>query len=56
MVVADVKGGTKLKVSPAPGTGDTIDGAPGPVHIHKHGSRTFVSDGVSNWITISVVP
>ena len=40
------------RMLPAPG--DTIDGG-GPVHIHKHGSRTFVSDGVSNWITISEV-
>jgi hypothetical protein len=58
VVVAEVVGGAHLKVRPA--SGDTIDGKsipPGPpVHIHKHGSRTFVSDGVSNWITISVVP
>lgn len=52
VVVAEVAGGSGLKVGPAPG--DTIDGG-GPVHIHKHGSRTFVSDGVSNWITISEV-
>jgi hypothetical protein len=43
----------KLKVSPS-GT-DTIDGDTGPVHIGKHGSKTFASDGVSNWITISEV-
>ncbi|HXN97530.1 MAG TPA: hypothetical protein VN881_00565 [Candidatus Acidoferrales bacterium] len=53
IVVAEVKGGSKLKVSPF-GT-DTIDGEPSPVHISKHGSRTFASDGVSNWITISEV-
>jgi hypothetical protein len=53
VVVAEVVGGSKLKVRPA--QGDTIDGYMGPVHIGKHGSRTFVSDGVSNWITISKV-
>ena len=53
VVVAEVSGGSKLKVSPS-GT-DTIDGETGPVHIGKHGSRTFASDGVSNWITISEV-
>jgi hypothetical protein len=53
VVVAEVSGGTKLKVRSAPG--DTIDGEGNAVHISKHGSRTFVSDGVSNWITISQV-
>lgn len=53
VVVAEVAGGSKLKVRPAPG--ETIDGDTHPVHIGKHGSRTFVSDGVSNWITISEV-
>jgi hypothetical protein len=53
VVVAEVVGGSKLKVSPA--QDDTIDGDAGPVHIGKHGSRTFASDGVSNWITISEV-
>jgi hypothetical protein len=53
VVVAEVVGGSNLKVQPAPG--DTIDGSADPVHIGKHGSRTFVSDGVSNWITISEV-
>jgi hypothetical protein len=53
VVVAEVVGGSKLKVRPAPG--NTIDGSADPVHIGKHGSRTFVSDGVSNWITISEV-
>ena len=53
VVVAEVVGGSKLKVRPAPG--DTIDGEASQVHIGKHGSRTFVSDGVSNWITISEV-
>jgi hypothetical protein len=51
VVVAEVSGGSKLKVSPS--GSDTIDGDTGPVHIGKHGSRTFASDGVSNWITIS---
>jgi len=53
VVVAEVVGGSKLKVSPAPG--NTIDGETDPVKIGKYGSRTFVSDGVSNWITISEV-
>ena len=53
VVVAEVVGGSKLKVLPAPG--ETIDGNTVPVHIGKHGSRTFLSDGVSNWITISEV-
>jgi hypothetical protein len=53
VVVAEVIGGSKLKVSPS--GSDTIDRDTGPVHIGKHGSRTFASDGVSNWITISEV-
>jgi hypothetical protein len=53
VIVAEVIGGSKLKVSPS--GSDTIDGDPGPVHIARHGSRTFASDGVSNWITISEV-
>jgi len=52
VVVAEVAGGTHLHVRPHPG--DTIDGN-GSVQIGKHGSRTFVSDGVSNWITTSEV-
>jgi hypothetical protein len=53
VVVAEVVGGSHLNVRP--GSGDTIDGSANPVHIAKHGSRTFVSDGVSNWIAISAV-
>jgi hypothetical protein len=53
VVVAEVAGGLHLKVAPSPG--DTIDGHVNPVAIGKHGSRTFISDGVSNWITISKV-
>ena len=53
VVVAEVVGGKHLKVRPAPG--DTIDEYSGPIHIRKHCSKTFVSDGVSNWITISDV-
>jgi hypothetical protein len=53
VVIAEVMGGTGLTVSPA--TGDKIDGQPGPVTIAKNGSRTLISDGVSNWITISRV-
>jgi hypothetical protein len=54
VVVAEVAGGEHLSVRPT--SGDTIDGSPGEVHIGKHGSRTFLSDGLSNWITISEVP
>jgi hypothetical protein len=53
VIVAEVMGGSELKVRPAPG--DTINGHPSEVHIGKHGSKTFVSDGLSNWITISEV-
>jgi len=63
VIVAEVKGGGDLTV--APSGGDTIDGWRPPhggatppfteVKIAPHGSRTFVSDGVDNWITISVV-
>jgi hypothetical protein len=53
VVVAEVVGGSHLKVRPT--SGNTIDGSANPVHIGKHGSKTFVSDGVSNWITISEV-
>ena len=53
VVVAEVVGGSKLQVRAA--QGETIDGDTNPVSIGKHGSRTFVSDGVSNWITISEV-
>jgi len=54
VVVAEVAGGSQLRV--APFAGDTIDGVAGPVPVAAHGSRTFVSDGVSNWITTAVVP
>jgi hypothetical protein len=53
VVVAEVAGGSKLKVRAT--SGNTIDGSGEPVRIGKHGSRTFVSDGISNWITISEV-
>ena len=53
VVIAEVAGGSGLRVGPA--SGDTIDGDTGLVKIGKHGSRTFVSDGSSNWITISQV-
>jgi hypothetical protein len=53
VVVAEVVGGTGLKVSPA--WGDTIDGQKDPVTIGAYGSRTLISDGWSNWITISKV-
>jgi hypothetical protein len=37
--------------------GDKIDGVlEAEVRIAPHGSRTFLSDGFDNWITISVVP
>jgi hypothetical protein len=55
VIVAELEGGPRLRVAPA--QGDKIDGVPNAeVKIAKHGSRTFVSDGVNNWITISVVP
>ena len=53
VVIAEVAGGTRLRVCPA--VGDTIDGYTGAVRIGPHGSRTFASDGLSNWITISEV-
>ena len=59
VVIAEVAGGTGLQVSPGTNTttnkNDTIDGHPGPVTIGPHGSRTLISDGASNWITISRV-
>ncbi len=55
VVVAEVEGGPRLSVAPA--QNDKIDGVPdAEVSIAPHGSRTFVSDGSDNWITISVVP
>jgi hypothetical protein len=54
VIVAELEGGPRLRVAPAPD--DKIDGVPNAeVKIASHGSRTFVSDGVNNWITISVV-
>jgi hypothetical protein len=53
LVVAEVEGGTGLGVKPS--AGNKIDGRTGGVSIGPHGSRTFVSDGKSNWITVSVV-
>ena len=55
VIVAELEGGPRLSVSPA--AGDKIDGVPGAeIRIAPHGSRTFLSDGLDNWITISVVP
>ena len=54
LVVAEVAGGAGLRVAPT--VGDTIDLGAGSVPIAAHGSRTFVSDGESNWITTAVVP
>jgi len=51
VVIAEVAGGNKLKVAPAPG--DTIDGSADDVKIRRRGSKTFISDGLDNWITIS---
>ena len=53
LIVAEVVGGRLLSVRPS--QGDTIDGYTGVVPIGPHGSRTFVSDGHSNWITTSIV-
>ncbi|MGC2420188.1 MAG: hypothetical protein WA405_00895 [Candidatus Acidiferrales bacterium] len=59
VVIAEVRGGTGLQVSPGMNTttnkSDTIDGSTASVPIGAHGSRTFISDGASNWITISKV-
>jgi hypothetical protein len=49
VVVAEVSGGARLRVRPAPG--DTIDGFSDDVAIGAFESRTFASDGASNWIT-----
>jgi hypothetical protein len=54
IVVAEVKGGTGLQVEAS--QGNTIDGSTQPVPIAGHGSRTFISDGISNWITVAVTP
>jgi hypothetical protein len=54
VIVAELEGGPRLRVAPA--AGDKIDGVPNAeVKIAPRGSRTFVSDGLDNWITISVV-
>jgi hypothetical protein len=54
VIVAELEGGPLLRVAPA--QDDKIDGVTNAeVKIARHGSRTFVSDGVNNWITISVV-
>jgi len=53
VVIAEVMGGTGLRVSPS--ANDKIDGNTIPVAIGAHGSRTLISDGASNWITISRV-
>ena len=54
VIVAELEGGPLLRVSPT--AGDKIDGVPGAeIKIARHGSRTFLSDGLDNWITISVV-
>jgi hypothetical protein len=51
VVVAEVAGGPRLAVRPA--QGDTIDGSPGEVKIGRRRSKTFISDGLDNRITIS---
>ena len=54
VIVAELEGGPLLRVSPT--AGDKIDGVPqAEIKIARHGSRTFLSDGLDNWITISVV-
>lgn len=54
VIVAELEGGALLKVTPE--AGDKIDGVTNAqVRISPHGSRTCISDGVDNWITISVV-
>jgi hypothetical protein len=54
IIVAEVRGGSNLTV--APFSADTIDGSTAAVPIAPRGSLTFISDGISNWITISVTP
>jgi hypothetical protein len=49
VVIAEVSGGAHLRVRPA--GGDTIDGFTAAVRIGAFESRTFASDGESNWIT-----
>lgn len=51
VVVAEVEGGAGLTIH-ATG-GDTIDGLPFDVHVPRRGSRTLISDGLNNWITLS---
>lgn len=51
IVVAEVAGGPHLRVRAA--DTDTIDGQTSAVKIGPRGSKTFVSDGLSNWITIA---
>jgi hypothetical protein len=54
LIFSEVMGGSRLSVKPAPG--DTIDGREVRVKIGRRGSRTFVSDGESNWITTAMFP
>lgn len=51
IIIAEVAGGNKLEV--APSAGDTIDGSTAPIKIKGHESRTLISDGAENWITIA---
>ena len=51
IVVAEVVGGSKLRVQGS--GGDTIDGSGDEVRISRHGSKTFASDGLNNWITVA---
>ena len=51
VVIAEVAGGAHARVRAA--AGDTIDGQTSAVKIGPRASKTFVSDGLSNWITIA---
>lgn len=48
-VVVKHRGAGSISVTPNATTPDTIDGVAGPVIVPTGGSRTFQSDGVSNW-------
>lgn len=49
VIIKNEAGVNNISVTPDLTTPDTIDGGAGPVVIPPGGSRTFLSDGVSNW-------
>lgn len=52
VIVKNQLGANNVNVSPDPATPDTIEGGAGPVAVPPGGSRTFMSDGISNWIIV----